>query len=346
MPKWTGKWKGGRFYTDELNRPVFFIERRRYSVKLKTHDETTAISQLASFLDDPEAFVRPPPEPESFEPVYITKDRVTLYMEHIHKACEDHRDAKLSQIHDWAELNLDLRAVNLDRKALRTALATFKGGHRGRVETLNAFCRFLVKEGDLKQWNPLVNSRGSDPKHARADRQAYSLEELRAAYARLNLQPLKDLFRVRVATGMHHTEIEQLYKCKTFTGPLPDSGAGIRTLEGEHEIRGVLQVRQKSKRRHRSSVDAETLAAALRLRDGVPDRMEAWEAFDPLIPSNLRHTYTTLAGEVGELVTWAGAGVDRARIAQTLGHRAGSTMLADRYDKLQVPLMIRLPLGF
>ncbi len=74
--------------------------------------------------------------------------------------------------------------------------------------------------------------------------------------------------------------------------------------------------------------------------------MAVWEALKPLVPSNLRHTFVTLSGEVGELISYVGGGVDRSKIAQAVGHRAGSTMTADKYDRLQVPAMIVLPLGF
>lgn len=215
-------------------------------------------------------------------------------------------------------------------------VGTWKGGRY--------FARFLVREGDLSSWNPLVNTR--EPEQTRAKREAYSLETLRDTFARLPAGPVRDLFRVRVSTGMHHTEIAQLVKAPVQTGPLGDTGVAIRTLDGGHEIAGVLQVRHKSRHRHRQSVDAETLAAALRLRERVPDRITTWEQLAPIVPSNLRHTFVTLAGECGRTVVWESGGVSRARIAEVVGHRAGSTMTADRYDKLQVPMMVVLPLGF
>lgn len=346
MPQWAGKWKGGRFYLDADGRKVFFIERRKRVLKLATHDELLAVGQLARFLEDPIGFERerlaPQPTLEDLrgpEPVYITRERLTLYLESIADAVIDHRKARRSYLHAWAELGIDLRTV--DRKALRAALGTFEGGHRGRTEALNAFARWLVREGELEHWTPLVNHRA--PQATRAERQAYTLEQLGEVRARLS-GPLRDLFDVRAATGMHHTEIAQLAGARLTSGPLPDRGAWIRELPAGHTIAGVLQVVHKSRRRHRQSVDAATLAAALRLREGVPGRLEAWKAFEPLAPSNLRHTFVTLAGEVGELVTYRAAGVDRGRIAQTVGHRAGSTMTADRYDKLQVPPLIKLPL--
>lgn len=345
MPEWSGKWKGGRFYRDERGKPVFFIERRGRVVKLQTHDEELAVGELARFLQDPVAFCRPPPAPEGPEaPVYITKERVILYLESIHKAVDDHRDARLSQLEDWAAIDPPLDLKNSDRKILRTALASFDGGHRGRTETLNAFARFLVKEGELRSWNPLVNTR--TPKETRAERVAYSLEELRAKFRELTSQAVRDVMLVRVASGLHHTEIEQLEKCRIYEGPLPDKGVGIRTLDDTHEIRGVLQVRQKTKPRHRVSVGADVLAAALRLRERVPGRGYVWKALDPLVPSNLRHTFVTLCGELGETVAYKAAGVTLDQIQQIVGHRIGSKVTLSSYDKLQVPPMVRLPLEF
>lgn len=344
MPRpWAGKWQGGRYYLDEFNRPVFFIERRGRVVKLDTHDETAAVGELSRFLVDPAAYEKPAATPRLARgPVRIDDDRIAAYLHSIRDAVADHRAARKAQLRDWSAKDLDLRAV--DRKDLRKALASFGGGYRGRVEALNAFCRWLVKEGELDVWRPLENPFGS--KATRAEREAYSLEQLRETYARLPAGPVRDVFRIRAATGMHHTEIEQLAGAKVLKGPLPDQGVAIRDLGGSHEIRGVLQYRQKTKPRHRQSVDEATFEAALRLREGVPDRITVWEALKPLVPSNLRHTFVTLAQEVGEVVTYTAAGVDRSVVAQVIGHREGSKMTGDRYDKVQVPKMVRLPLGF
>lgn len=342
MPAWAGRWKGGRYYLDaESGKRVFFIERRGRSVRLQTHDEDLAVGELSRFLVDPVAFTRPPPEPEQTAPVFITQDRLTLYMESIRDTVIDHRKARRAYLHAWAELGLDLRTV--DRKTLRAKLADFPGGHRGRTEALNAFARFLMREGELQSWNPLVNTR--EPGSTRADRQAYDAKTLRKAFRWLGPGPVRDLFQVRAATGMHYTEIAQLAGAPVQTAPLGDQGVAIRTL-GKGQIAGVLQVIHKSRRRHRQSVDASTLAAVLRLRERVPDRITVWEQCKAvgIVPSNLRHTFVTLSGEVGKLVTYNPGGVDRARIAQIVGHRAGSTMTADRYDRAQIPPMIKLPI--
>lgn len=220
-----------------------------------------------------------------------------------------------------------------------------------------AFARFLVREGELPTWNPLINHR--PPEETRAARLAYSLKELRAAYRRLleasalperapgSCHPrTADVFLLRASTGLHQTEVDQLHRCTVYEGPLPDKGAGIRKLEGKHEIAGVLQVSHKAGHWHRVSVNAEALAAAMRLRRSVPSRTALYHSFAPIVPSNLRHTFVTLSGEVGKPVKYKSKGASRAEIAQIVGHRAGSTMTADRYDKLQVPPMMRLPLNF
>ncbi len=356
MPSWAGSWQGGRFYLDDQKRKVYFIERRgwrrggerrgKYTIKLKTHDADEALAQLALFERDPEEYVRPAPPPVRTDPVLITKDRIRLYLEHIHGTVKDHRAARESQLRGWHDLNLDLRSV--DRKALRVALASFEGGHRGRVEALNAFARFLVKEGDLTSWNPLVNTRETEA--TRAEREAYSLEQLTARFKELPEGAVRDVFYLRAATGLHHTELEQLEGCRLYEGPLPDKGIGLRKLDGKHQIKGVFQFihrkKHKKERRHRKPLDGPSLEAALRLRDRVPDRITMWEALKPLVPSNLRHTYVTLAGEMGREVSYEGAGVDLGKIARALGHRGTTTTTSDHYDKLQVPPMIVLPLGF
>jgi hypothetical protein len=351
MPRsWAGRWKGRALLPRRPRPPVFVIERRVSgavrALTLETHDEDFAVGELARFEVDPERYAQAHDHPETVErtgPVFITDDRIALYLRSIAGTVEDHRAARESYLIAWAKAGLDLRTA--DSKRLRAALAQFDGGHRGRTEALNAFARFLVREGDLQTWRPLQNTVKPD-ESLRAPREAYSLEQLRECFARLAPGAVRDLFRLRAATGMHHTEIAQLEGAGVTTAPLPDRGAAVRKLDGKHEIAGVLQVTHKSRRQHRQSVDRVTLEAALRLREGVPSRIAIWEAVKPLVPSNLRHTFVTLAGEVGEIVSFTPGGVDRARIARAIGHRAGSTMTADRYDKLQVPPMIRLPLGF
>jgi integrase len=346
MPAWAGKWKGGRYYLDEISRPVYFIERRQRTVKLPTHDLQTAIGMLGQFLDDPES-IQPKAKTPRAGPVYITAELLAAYLASISGTVKDHRKARAKYLAAWSAVKpaIDLRTVEPD--ALRKALDGFTGGWDGRTEALNAFASWLVAGRRLDAWHPLVNHRGTDPKKARAAREAYSLEQLRECYARLPATAVRDVFLLRAATGMHHTEIAQLKGARLYTGPLPDDGVGVRTLAGEHVIAGVLQVRHKNGQRHRVSVDAACLAAALRLREGVPRRGSTWKAFDPLVPSNLRHTFSTLAAECGELIEFnAGGGVPRARVAQAMGHRAGSTMLVDRYEHVQIPPMLRLPLGF
>lgn len=345
MPRWAGRWKGGRYYFDDAGRRVFFIERRGRSVKLKTHDEELAVGELARFLEDPVAFCRPTPtDGEPSAPVLITKDRTALYLQSIATTVLDHRRARESYLRDWASLGLDLSTVA--RKALRVALTKFEGGHRGRTEALNAFARFLVREGELSAWNPLVNTRPTEA--TRAEREAYSIEHVAHVFSKLGPGPVRDVFFLRATTGMHQTEIDQLEGARVQTGPLPDKGVAIRRLDDSHEIAGVLQVMHKSRHRHRQSVTSEGLAAALRLVHGVPHRVAMWEALEPLgvVPSNLRHTFVTLAGESAREVTYKAGGVDRSKVARAVGHRAGSTMTADKYEKIQVPPMLVIPYAF
>lgn len=350
MPRWAGYWKGGRYYLDDQGRPVYFIERRKRVIRLATHDQELALGELARFWSAPESYQveRPAPPAPELEPLYITAARVDDFLESIRGAVKDHRRARASQLKGWAKLKLDLRTAS--PRALRAALATFSGGHRGRVEALNAFARFLVREGELASWTPLQNTR--EPKATRAARVAYTVEQIRAAYAKLDAGPVRDLFRVRVETGMHHTEIRQVLGLAVSDAPLPDTGAALRQLPMHEHFLGVVQVvhRKKAKklheRRHRISLGRGTWSALLRLRAHVPDRVTTWEKLGEvgIVPSNLRHTYTTLAVEVGRLVTYTAGGVDRAQVAQVLGHRAGSAMTADRYDRSQVPPLILLPL--
>jgi integrase len=375
MPAWAGKWRGGRYYLDDSGKRVFFIESNRKGVpraiQLETHDEELAKAQLAQFRSNPATFLRllKPPEPElPPEAVTITPERVNLYLASISNRARDYYNAKRADLYGWATWRdsegrpLDLRTV--DKKTLRVILDTFKGdgkdrrrtgGFKRRAESLNCFANFLVREGDgLKEWSPLTVMPNQRPAQTRAEQVAYSPEEIRAAWLKLEDQALKDVLHLRVATGMHYTEIQQLVGARLLTGPLPDKhpviGSGFIRAELDnkaHEIRGVVQIRQKTKPRHRVSVNALTLEAALRLRAGAPSRFDVYNAFVAIgmVPSNLRHTYTTLRGK-GRIIHYDEGGVSLDEVAELLGHRVGSKMTGSRYDKLQVPPMMKLPLDW
>lgn len=344
--QWVDKWDGGRVFLADKKQARWVIERQvgmeRYSITTPARNEQEALGELALFMRDPEAYARGFRGQVGEGALLITQPLIDAYLLHIADRVIDHRRAREKHLKDWMRMGLDLRGASiLDWK---TALRKFDGGHKGRVESLNAFARWLVAEGRLDAWKPVTA-----PKEAtvpRGVKEAYSVDDLHTLAARLRGR-VRDAVVVRALTGLHHTELEQVVGAKVTERPLPDKGVWVRTLGPAHEIRGVLQVVHKSRRIHRQSLDGVGLAAVLRLKEaGVPDRVTMWEAMSPLLPSNLRHTFVTLAGECGELVTWAGAGVDRARVAQVVGHRAGSTMTADRYDKAQVPPLIRLPLRF
>lgn len=341
MPDWAGKWEGGRFYLDEAGRPVYFIERKGRVVKAGT-SESLALGQLALFLEDPVKFMRQrAPEPDSTpQSVFITTERLNLYMQSIRTCVQDHRDARWSYLKQWSEKQIDLTAA--EKRTLREKLAEWDGGHRGRVEALNAFCNFLVEEGDLKTWKRFVNP--FEAKQTRAARVIYTLKELQEKFKELQAGPIRDVFFLRASAGLHQTEIDQLYKAKTYTGPLPDKGTGIRVLGEDHQIKGVLQVKHKNGQRHRVSLDRAGLDVALRLREGVPSRVAVWKRLSPMTPSNLRHTFVTLMGEIGTVVEYKSGGISRAQVAQLVGHRAGSTMTADKYENIQIPAMGYLPI--
>lgn len=374
MPKWEGKWLGGRFYRDEQGRKVFCIESCRKgiprSITLKTHDERLAEGQLAAFRDDADAFYRgfiakPVPQ-EVVDVVNITKDRLKDYLSSIQDLTKDYYNAKKKDLYDWSQWRdengqaIDLKSA--DKKLLRRALASFRGdgtskrrtgGFKRRAESLNCFGNFLVREGDLKVWSALHIMPNMKPAQTRAERVAYTPEEVWHRWSAIPNQRIRDVLHLRTATGMHDTEIQQLAGAKLYKSVMPDrhpdiGPAFIRThLDKEHaDIKGVLQFRQKTKPRHRVSVDDATLKAALRLAaSGVPSRFETYNVCIEvdLIPSNLRHTYTTLRGK-GQIVHYDEGGVSLDEVAEILGHRPGSKMTASRYDKLQVPPMMKLPL--
>lgn len=356
MPKWAGKWLGGRFYRDDLGRPVFVIERRKRSIRLFTHDEERANFELGTFLDNPDGFTpqgAPTVAAPDREPVTISAHLQTLYLEELRAKGRvlDYRVAKRAYLTDWNDRLAAGGAYDLAdasramRDRLALVLMSFEGGHKGRTEALNTFCNWLVRTTrGLASWTPLVNT--TPTRATRAERVAYDPEEIEAAYREEPDQTFRDIMRLRVICAMHYTEIQQLPGCRVQTGPLPDKGVAIRKDLEHDAIKGVVQFKQKTKPRHRVSVDDRTLAAALRIQaaKSLPSRKQVWAAFVDVIPSNLRHTAITLMGEDASVVSYKAGGLSLDQIQEFVGHRVGSHITKSNYDKLQVPPMPRLPL--
>src|SRR6185436_13457346 len=99
MPRqWQGRWKGGRYYLDARNRPVYVIERRVggavRALTLETHDEDFANGELARFEVDPERYALAHDNPAAVErvgPVWITEERIALYLKSSRARSKDHR---------------------------------------------------------------------------------------------------------------------------------------------------------------------------------------------------------------------------------------------------------------
>jgi hypothetical protein len=152
---------------------------------------------------------------------------------------------------------------------------------------------------------------------------------------------------VLAKTGLHTTEVDRIAR---------GEGAGeVRAVDGLGEIAGTARLVHKNGDQHIQSLDAQALAALLRLveRGQVPVesfvRKEVRKAaralkVDPISFGRLRHCFITWGQEVGVEVRSQSGGVPLATIAAVVGHK--DTRTTKRfYTGVAVPPMVKLPLA-
>ncbi len=91
---------------------------------------------------------------------------------------------------------------------------------------------------------------------AEKSKKVYRPDVLRAVYRHIPNQSVRDIFRVRMSTGLHFTEIARIVRGKAH---IREVDAGV--------IVAVIDVTHKSGQEHRQSVDAPTLAVIRRLME-------------------------------------------------------------------------------
>ena len=378
-PSWIRKWAGGRV-KDVDGAEVFFIERmiakQRFAIRLDVGSEQDAEAELALFLRDPLNY-RTKREAAAADPGALVLDAETLqaFADYAREQglSEDYRKDILGHyLSQWAEAlgRRDLRKVSL--RELRALLnrAVWKPGRRHRIVALRSFTAWARQDTRLRPADdPTGELLVPQPRASKTvEERGYSADHCARMYRALNSQLARDTFCLRVKTGMHDTEI----------GRIARGEAVLRRLDDPCGIAGTLAFRhEKADTTHVVSVDAQTFAAAERLRqrgaplsrnafklmldraairlhgcDGVRSKMKNSDGSDRFVPcpscptiqpGGLRHTFATIGEDAGRLVKRADRGVSRDDIAAAMGHTSKRTT-GKFYTGATVPSMIELPL--
>jgi len=252
-------------------------------------------------------------------------------------ATKSHEYAKaVARYLSWWQRALGCHLERVTLADINAALSKVTTGRKWRVIALKAFTHWLRATGRLAPTaDPTLALQVPSSKPGKAvGQRAYSKATVEATYRQLKTQQAKDTFHVLAATGMHLQELRRIA-----------AGQGeVSPVKGQHNIAGVVRYQHKNGSTKTTAVDAATLAAVQRLvaAGRCLTRSALREATAPLLPGRLRHTFTTLALEHGQLVKPAGGGVAREAVAEALGHSVATNR--KYYDGVQVPPMVRIPL--
>ena len=364
MPTWIGTWDGGRI-AESVDGPVYHLERMRggvrYSLSLGVITPKQALAELALFERDPGAYVtakEAQQEPGKVRgAVLVTADLVIAFAADLRGRgrSERHTRNTLAYLGQWVDellVGRDLRRVELSE--MHDRLDAWGNARPHRVRAIRAFAAFLRRRGLLASADDptidLASVQGRTPTPAERSAKTHSVEQLEATYRHLSSQTHRDVFRVRVMTGLHVTEVARLAAGECVLRDVPDGGRIAATVSLVH----------KSTRAHTQSLGAATAAAARRLmagrsigsirNDDLARAMAAANAaradgvmLEPVRLANLRHTFVTLSARAGTVVHPPSGGVEHAMIAQLVGH-SGTRTMGRHYLGDYVPPMIALPI--
>jgi integrase len=359
MGRYIGRWAGGRI-RETREGARFVIEHqsggKRVRITLEARSEADALAELALYRRDREGFQTPrqAKRQAAGEAATLHLDLVKRYLAWLRgeaqgseKLTEKYVQNVAGYLAWWDEqlgAGADLRSTSTAR--LETRLEGVPTAYRKRVMALKGYATWLRTRAHIlhPSLDPTLALTAPVPAAERMNREkGYSVEHVEAVYRQLDSQVIRDVVRFHVSTGAHNTELRRL-----CTG----DGA-VHEVVGHGEIAGVLVLWHKTKKQHRVSVGAETLAAVKRLiaRGGAPE--EKWvthclhEASAAVrLPEmnygELRHSFTAWAESGGRVVYPSGAGVPLAQIAAALGH-ANTRTTSVNYRVTAVPPMVVVP---
>jgi integrase len=333
---------------------VWVLERmvngQRYSQTLTVSSERDAMAELALFNRDPDAYCADAQR----DVVTVDARRVESFLRHLggrglaHTYIKDTRNY-LSTWQRWLR-GRDLRAVTT-RELLRL-LADVRN-RRGPIVALKSFSKWLRTERAELEYatDPSLGLRVPKAVPEKSVRpKGYAMETVERIYSNINAwtngtrtsdpQPIRDAVCLLAKTGMHLSEVDRLAR-----------GQGtIETTPGP--IAAIVRVWHKNGRVHAQSVDAQTLAAALRLRSrgSAPTKSHLGKCLDlaaraigltAFNPGELRHSFATWATQTGTEVRVTNGGVSLATVAAVMGHDVKTNR--DFYNAA-TPALIQLPL--
>ncbi len=128
MPRWTGRWDGGRTYVNKQGDTVWVLEKqvhgRLYTTRLSAGNEKDALAELALFRRDPAAYVARAQEAKATEettpgnaPVLLDLPTVERFLGYLKRQgrTEGHRKNVLHYLAQWDEVlyGKDLRQLRL-----------------------------------------------------------------------------------------------------------------------------------------------------------------------------------------------------------------------------------------
>jgi len=353
MPKWIGKWAGGRTKEDRQGRIVWVIERTvlgtPYTITLDATSEREALADLALFERNPPDFktrAEAKSEAESGT-IRINNELIARFIKHLDDK-ERSRGYRVNVLHYlrwWRDelASRDIRSVSLVE--LNDLLDADPAGRKHKIIHIKSLCSWLEKRGELPpHLNPTVALAVPQSRPEKAKRtKRHTVAEVERAYRMIGDQGTRDVLRLRTFTGMHYTEVERF----------AHGWGALNELPGHGEIAGSIAFPHKNGRIHVVSLDAPTLAAAkrLRARGNAPSDSHmgkllkaAGEAngIEPLELGALRHSFASWRTSA-RVVKPAEGGASLAQVAAVMGHLNPSTT-AIFYDGTEVPEMVVPPL--
>ena len=361
-----GKWEGGRIALLSGGRRRWYLERRWHGRQMAlslsgVRDDRGAMARLVAFQHDPAGFMERYRDRRRRERGLV-HDAVVLNQEHLDglKVEQLRRELAPRYIHscqkhgiEWVRhlAGSDLR--ELGRLEVQKLLQKHDGSNQHkRVLALKALCRYLVDTGLLDPaLNPARHVRMPSQRPEKSVKpKAADAASLPACYRHIPSQDVQDVFRIRLETGMHGSEIDRI--AASFIAKVPL--ARLDPVDGAEEIAGVVLFIHKGCHQHRISLGAAAWAAAFRLqRLGKGPRQDrigrqlkvaserAGLGSDFVRAGSLRHAFVS-HGQRGRLAYVTGTGVSVEELVEVTGHKSSRTTRR-HYDEALAPRRLILP---
>jgi len=369
MPvRWTGSWVGGRTRVvrgiNGRRKTVWVLERMmsgaRYVKSLEARNEREALAELLLFERDPQSYANKPNARVAVGDVVMNASAVQQYLDFLKSEgrTEKHRRDVKKYLIDWSEVFLDRDLRTLTLRDVKRELNRWQDpsskrviAKKHRIASLKGFFSWLREEEAAisPAEDPTLSLKvpPSRPEKMIRDK-GYEIRDIERLYRAMSgsgdAQLARDALVLHAKCGLHDTEIERLAK-----------GEGeVRVVRGHGEIAGTIRFVHKSGRVHLQSVDAQTLAAALRLQESR-GKYNYWILFYAIRAAadslgrkavnlgELRHSVVTWGRNYGEKIRPTKAGVTTQDMAEFIGHSASRTTKFF-YDGTKVPPMIKIPI--